>query len=68
MTAIIDNIGPVLPDPDNGETYERLLTTPSRAIELIGWGEVGEKQINEAYRIAKEKLGLTEFSGKEEYI
>ena len=68
MTAIIDNIGPVLPDPDNGETYERLLTTPSRAIDLLGWGEVAEKQINEAFRIVKEKLGLSEFSDKEEYI
>lgn len=68
MTAIIDNIGPVLPDPDNGETYERLLTTPSRAIDLLGWGEVGKSQIEEAYRIAKEKLGLTEFSDLEEYI
>ena len=68
MTAIIDNIGPCLPDPDNGETYERLLTTPSRAIELIGWGEVGKLQIEEAFRIAKDELGLTTFSDKEEYI
>lgn len=68
MTAIIDNIGPVLPDPDNGETYERLLTTPSRAIELIGWGEVGKLQIEEAFRLAREKLGLNVTNNVEEYI
>ena len=45
MTAIIDTIGEVKPDPDNGKTYERLLTTPSRVIELLGWGEVGKLQV-----------------------
>ena len=68
MTAIIDNIGPRLPDPDNGETYERILTTPTRAIELLNWGEVGKQQIEAAVKIAKEQLGITEFSTKEEYI
>ena len=68
MTAIIDEIGPRLPDPDTGDTYERFLTTPSKAIELLGWGEVGKLQIEEAFRIAKEKLGLTTFSNIEEFI
>lgn len=68
MVAYIDEIGPIQPDPDNGETYERLLTTPSRVIELLNWGEVGKNQVEAAVKIAKEKLGLKEFSTKEEYI
>ena len=68
MVAYIDEIGPVQPDPDNGETYERLLTTPTRVIELLNWGEVGKNQVEAAVKIAKEQLGLTEFSNKEEYI
>lgn len=68
MSAIIDSIGIRQPDPDTGKTYDRLLTTPKRAIELLNWGEVGESQVNEALRIAKEHLGLQEFSTKEEYV
>lgn len=68
MSAIIDSIGIRQPDPDTGITYDRLLTTPKRAIELLNWGEVGERQVNEALRIAKEHLGLKEFSTKEEYV
>lgn len=68
MSAIIDSIGIRQPDPDTGKTYDRLLTTPKRAIELLNWGEVGESQVNEALRIAKEHLGLKEFSTKEEYV
>lgn len=68
MSAIIDSIGIRQPDPDTGKIYDRLLTTPKRAIELLNWGEVGESQVNEALRIAKEHLGLQEFSTKEEYV
>lgn len=58
VTALIDNIGDVQPDPDNGETYERLLATPQKAITLLGWGEVGKLQIEEAVKIAKEKFDI----------
>lgn len=68
MSAIIDSIGIRQPDLDTGKTYGRLLTTPKRAIELLNWGEVGESQVNEALRIAKEHLGLQELSTKEEYV
>jgi len=68
MTAIIENIGPSRPDPDNGKTYDRILTSPKRAIELLNWGETGRLQIEEAVRIAKEQLGITKFSDKEEFI
>ena len=57
MVALIDKIGEKQPDPDNGETYDRILVAPEKAIELLGWGEVGEKQIKEAYKIAQEKFG-----------
>ena len=67
MTALIDKVGVKKPDPDNGRTYERLLTTPERAIKLLGW-DTAEGQINEAVRIAKEKLNIKEFSTVEEYI
>lgn len=68
MTALIDKIGPVQPDPDNGETYERMLTTPERAIELINWGEVGKNQIEEAVRIAKKEFDITWGNEQEEYV
>lgn len=68
MTAIIDKIGPVQPDPDNGETYERMLTTPKRAIELMGWGEVGKSQIEEAVKIAQKEFYFEEISEIEEYV
>ena len=68
MAAIIDSIGPRLPDPDTNETYERILTTPIRAIELLDWGDVGKLQIEEAVKVAKEKLGITTFSNKEELV
>ena len=58
VTALIDNIGSVKPDPDNGETYERVLATPQEAISLLGWGEVGKLQIEEAVKIAKQKFGI----------
>jgi len=58
MTGIIKSILKKLPDPDNGKTFDRLLTTPQRAIELLNWGESGKKQIESAYKVAHEKLGI----------
>lgn len=68
MVAIIDKIGVKQPDPDNGETYDRLLTTYEKAIELIGWGDVLKDQVEEAARIAQEKLNLVFTNDKEEYV
>ena len=68
MTAIIDEIGEVRPDPDNGEIYERLLTTPEKAIKLLNWGSVGESQIKEALKIAVEQFGLKLTNESEEYV
>lgn len=68
MTAIVKCIGPVRPDPDNGKTYGRFLTTPDRAAALLNWGEVGDKQIQSAVEILKNKFGVTLKSTLEEYI
>ena len=68
MTAMIDKIGEVKPDLDNGKTYQRLLTTPQRAIELMGWGEVGKSQVEEGVRIAKAELGITSHLDLEEFV
>ena len=65
MTAMIKEIGARRPDPDNGETYERVLASPERAITLLGWGEVAERQIKSAVRIAREKFSLPTCEGED---
>lgn len=68
MTALIDVIGEKKFDPDNGKLYDRLLTSPSRAIELLGWGETGKQQIEAAYKIAKEKFNIKNSNLLDEWI
>lgn len=68
MVALIDKIGQKLPDPDNGKIYGRILTTPEKAIQLLGWGESAEKPIMKAFEIAKEKLGLQVKSTDDEWV
>ena len=68
MTAMIDNIGEKLPDPDNGKTYDRVLVSPKKAIELLGWGEIGKQIIEEASKIAVEKFNLTLSTDEEEFF
>ena len=58
MTALIKQIHEKLPDPDNGITFDRLLTSPQRAIELLNWVS-GDKLINSACEIAKKEFNLT---------
>lgn len=68
MVAIINEIGEPKPDPDGGETYLRLLTTPNRAIQLLNWGNIGKLMIEQAFKIAKQYLNLKVTSSKEEYV
>lgn len=68
MIAMIDTIGECLPDPDNGKTYQRLLTCPSKAIEHLNWGEVGKLMIESSVELAKEKYGLNSFLDKDELV
>ena len=68
MACLIDEIGEGRPDPDGGETYERLLTTPERAIELLNWRIIGKAIITKAIEVAKTQLGIKTFSDKEEFV
>lgn len=68
MTAVIDTIGEAKPDPDGGKIYKRVLVSPNRAIELLNWGQSGFNQVTAAVKIAKEKLGITSYLEKEEYV
>lgn len=68
MVAMIDKIGEKLPDPDNGKIYDRLLTSPDRAIKLLDWGEIGKNIITKAVAIAEEKFGLKRTCREDEYV
>ena len=58
MTALIKEIGPSKPDPDNGETYERVLVSPEKAIELLNWGTIGKQLIEESVKIIESETNL----------
>ena len=68
MVALVNKIGKKQPDPDTGETYDRLLTTPQNAINLLNWGEIGEKIILKAVEMAKNQLGIKFECDKDEYV
>ena len=68
VTALVDKIGESKPDPDNGKTYKRILTTPEKAKKLIGWGEICDMQIDEAVKVAKEKFGISEYYVYDEFV
>ena len=68
MIALIDKIGTKLPDPDNGKTYDRILTTPENAIKILDWGEEGAKMIRDACSMAKEKFSFKDGNTKEENV
>ncbi|MFM9329350.1 NUDIX hydrolase [Paenibacillus mesotrionivorans] len=68
MTALINGVGVVRPDLDNGKIYDRILVSPNKAVDLLGWGDVGYYQIKSAMSIAIKYLGISEFHDKEEYI
>lgn len=64
MAAKLKRVGDQRPDPDTGRTYERVFVSPAQAIDLLGWGEVGELQIRSAVTKAKGFLGtITEDTG-----
>ncbi|MGN1201450.1 MAG: NUDIX domain-containing protein [Candidatus Caccovivens sp.] len=68
MVAMIDKIGEKQPDPDNGKIYDRILTTPEKAVKLLGWGESAEKPIMRAFEIAKERFKLKLTSDKDVWL
>ena len=62
MTALIENIGEKKPDPATGKTYDRMLVPYYKGAELLGWGEIGAKQIESAFLVAKERFGFSQIS------
>ena len=68
MAAVIDEVGEKTLDIANGKTYDRLLVSPSKAIELLNWGEVGYLQIVSAVEIAESKFNIKLSVDTEEYI
>ena len=68
MVAMIDKIGKKQPDPDTGETYDRILTIPEKAIKLLGWGESAEKPIRRAFKIAQKQFNLKLTNNEDEWV
>ena len=68
MAALIKNIGIKRPDPDNGRTYDRLLTSPEKAAFLLNWGDVGLHQILAAKQAIYPLYNLPEPSSTEEWV
>ncbi|NCB48553.1 MAG: hypothetical protein EOM55_02895 [Clostridia bacterium] len=68
MVAMIDKIGKSQPDPDTGETYERLLTHPKKAIQFLNWGDIGKKIIEKAVMVATKEFGLKDFIDKNQIV
>ncbi len=68
MATLIRKIGLKKPDPDTGNTYDRLLVSPVKAIQLLGWGDIGAAQVLKAQNTIAQKYGIR-YSGKpEEWI
>ena len=68
MAAVIDKVGEKIPDVANGKTYDRLLVSPSKAINLLNWGEVGYLQIMSAVEIAERLFCIKLLTEEEEFI
>lgn len=58
MTAVIERMEDITPDPASGRIFDRVLTKPHNAATLLAWGKVGEQQINDAMVIASQKWGI----------
>lgn len=68
MVAIIDKIELQKPDPATGEIYGRILTHPKKAIEKLGWGEIGKLLIEEAVRLAEINFGIQDLNDMDEDV
>ena len=68
MAAVIDKVGEKIPDVANGKKYDRLLVSPSKAINLLNWGEVGRLQIMSAVEIAERFFGTKLLTEEDEFI
>ena len=68
MAALIRKIGEKRPDPDNGETYDRLLVSPEKAAALLNWGDVGTAQVMEARETIRRLYGIRDTGKPEEWV
>lgn len=58
MIAKISKIGENIPDPDNGQTYERLLISLDDLNKYLKWQDVGDQMVEVASKHIKEKKNL----------
>ncbi|WP_345365600.1 NUDIX domain-containing protein [Actinoallomurus liliacearum] len=58
MVGLIGAFEQRQPDPDNGRTYRRLMTSLAEAPKVLGWGEPAVAQVKLAARIAEEAWGV----------
>ena len=68
MAALIRAIGEKRPDPDNGETYGRLMASPERAAELLHWGPSGFGQVMAAKEAVRRLYGIEYAGAAEEWV
>ena len=68
MAALIRKIGLKQPDPDNGETYDRLMVSPEKAAKLLNWGDVGTAQIMKASETIRKIYGIRDNGKPEEWV
>lgn len=68
MCALIDNVYNRRPDLDNGIMYDRILTSPKKAIECLNWGDVGKDQFNAAVELAKRMYNIEYNGADDRYI
>ncbi len=68
MAAMIRSVGEKRPDPDNGETYDRYMTTPEKAAVLLNWGDAGYKQVMAAKNVIYRQYGIDALSDVAEWV
>ncbi len=68
MAAMICAIGEKRPDPDNGEIYDRYMTTPEKAAMLLKWGDAGYKQVMAAKDVIYRHYDIDAVSKSEEWV
>ena len=64
MTALIESIEEKKPDPATGLTYDRVLVPYYKASELLNWGDVGAKQIETAFFVAKKNFNFSKITNE----
>lgn len=58
MTARIGRFDTRRPDPDGGQTYQRLMTSLACAPGLLGWGQPALEQAAQVRQVAAARWGL----------